>query len=88
MKNLKNVLLSLLTITVIAVFSTSCNQSEILSEEIAEANLTALSERLAENSNFQASIKIHDKIGDDLMTFFGGSNVAKDKEVINSKEMW
>jgi len=65
MKNLKvnDILLSLLTMLVITLFATSCSQSELVTDEIPEANLTKLAERLADNPNFQASIEIHEKIG-------------------------
>jgi len=59
MKNLKvkSILFSLLAVMAVAIFMTSCGQEEIITNEI-ESNSTELTERLADNTNFQEIIKL------------------------------
>jgi len=81
MKNLKfkNIVFSLMAIAVIAVLATSCNQTDLLTNEFQEVNPTVLAEKLANNPNFQASIKIHEQIENDLMKLMedNPSNIAE-----------
>jgi len=82
MKNFKvnNLLFSLLTIAIISLFTSSCNKTELPTDEIPNENITQLAEKLASNPNFQASIKIHEQIGNDLMKFIKDKNVDITKD--------
>jgi len=88
MKNLKakSILFSLFAMMAVAVFMTSCGQEEVITNEITESNLTELAERLANNANFQATIEIKEKIGNDLTEFMeeNGLDLAEDDPVVAS----
>jgi len=69
-----------MTMACMAVLTTSCNQTDLITEEFSETNTSILAKQLADNPNFQASIKIHQQIGNDLMKSIEDNkiNIAED----------
>jgi len=54
---LKSVLFSLLTVLAVSVFMTSCQQEEVIIDQI-DTNSTELADRLADNANFQGIVNL------------------------------
>jgi len=75
-----------MTMACIAILTTSCNQTDLIKEEFSEANTSMLARQLAANPNFQASIKIHEQIGNDLKKSIkdNNMNITNDDLIINS----
>lgn len=71
---------------IFTILTTSCNKTELPTDERTNKDITNLAERLANNPNFQASIKIHEQIGNDLMKFIKDNNVdiTKDEFAVSS----
>jgi len=75
MKQLKSIFFTLMTMACMAVLTTSCNQTDLITEEFTETNITMLANKLADNPDFQKSITMHEQTGNDLMKFIEDNNI-------------
>ncbi len=72
----------LLTILMIALLATACNKADLPTNDPTTVNLTNLAQKLTDNPNFQASIKLHQQIGNDLMILLKNSEVDRSNEEV------